>query len=122
MPQSNDDRLVGPAAPLEHEDPRRARPPSAGQPARPRGYRRAGAWWALVIGVTMLVAGVIVPDGLLIAAGLVLSGIAVQLLDPDRRPARAARDAPDTTRRPGRAKPPRAPCRRSEATPLPCEE
>ncbi|MFD6905643.1 DUF3040 domain-containing protein [Streptomyces sp. NPDC060077] len=85
MPQSNDDRLVDLAARLEHEDPRFVHSLSAGQPARPREYRRTGAWWALVIGVTMLIAGVIVPDGLLIAAGLVLSGIAVQLLDPDRR-------------------------------------
>ncbi|GGX35393.1 hypothetical protein GCM10010297_65890 [Streptomyces malachitofuscus] len=85
MPQSNDDRLVDLAARLEHEDPRFARSLSAGQPTRPREYRRTGAWWALVIGVTMLIAGVLVPDGLLIAAGLVLSGIAVQLLDPERR-------------------------------------
>ncbi|MEU3095323.1 DUF3040 domain-containing protein [Streptomyces sp. NPDC006967] len=85
MPQSNDDRPVDLAARLEHEDPRFVRSLSTGQPARPREYRRTGAWWALVIGVTMLIAGVIVPDGLLIAAGLVLSGIAVQLLDPDRR-------------------------------------
>lgn len=85
MPRPNDDRLVALAARLEHDDPRFARSLSTGQPARPREYRRAGAWWALVIGVVMLIAGVIVPDGLLIAAGLVLSGIAVQLLDPDRR-------------------------------------
>lgn len=122
MPQPDDDRPVGPAARLEHEDPRHARPVSAGRPARPRGHRRAGAWWALAVGVTMLLAGVIVPDGLLIAAGLVLSGIAVQLLDPDRRPARDARDVPGTTRRPGRPKPSRAPRHRPETTPLPCEE
>jgi len=34
----------------------------------------------------MLVAGIVVPDGLLIAAGLVTSGIGVQLIDPYRRP------------------------------------
>lgn len=86
MPQSDDDHLTGLAARLEHDDPRFARSLSAGQPTRPREYRRTGAWWALVIGVTMLIAGVIVPDGLLIAGGLVLSGIAVQLLDPNHHP------------------------------------
>jgi acetyltransferase-like isoleucine patch superfamily enzyme len=40
----------------------------------------------LGIGVILLIAGVVLPDGLLIAAGLVLTGIAAQLLDPDRRP------------------------------------
>lgn len=84
MTQSNDDRLVALAARLKHEDPRFARSLSTGQPTRPREYRRTGAWWTLVIGVGMLIAGVLVPDGLLIAAGLVLSGIAVQLLDPNR--------------------------------------
>src|SRR5690606_39100020 len=85
VPQSSDDRLVGLAARLEHEDPRFARSLSTGQPTRPREYRRTGAWWALLIAVAMLIAGGTVPDGLLIAAGLVLSGIAVQLLDPERR-------------------------------------
>ncbi|MFG2515130.1 DUF3040 domain-containing protein [Streptomyces sp. NPDC048584] len=90
MPQSDDERLVDLATRLEHEDPRFVRSLSEGRPARPREYRRTSAWCALVIGVTMLAAGIIVPDGLLIAAGLVLSGIAVQLLDPhrDERPAK----------------------------------
>ncbi|MFJ8182441.1 DUF3040 domain-containing protein [Streptomyces sp. NPDC096105] len=86
MPQSDDDRLVDLAARLEHEDPRFARSLATGRPARPREYRRAGAWWVLVIGLGMLVAGIVVPDGLLIAAGLVTSGIGVQLIDPHRRP------------------------------------
>ncbi|MDN3266389.1 DUF3040 domain-containing protein [Streptomyces sp. MA15] len=86
MPQSDDDRLVDLAARLEHEDPRFARSLATGRPARPREYRRAGAWWVLVIGLGMLVAGIVVPDGLLIAAGLVTSGIGVQLIDPHRCP------------------------------------
>ncbi|MFD7702214.1 DUF3040 domain-containing protein [Streptomyces caelestis] len=84
MPQSDDERLVDLAARLEHEDPRFVRPLSGSRPARPREHRRTSAWCALVIGVIMLAAGVVVPDGLLIAAGLVLAGIAVQLLDPNR--------------------------------------
>ncbi|CAL9515617.1 hypothetical protein [Streptomyces sp. Tu 3180] len=90
MSPSDDERLVDLAARREREDrrsarPRSARPRSAGRPARPRAYRHARAWWVLGTGVVMLIAGVVLPDGLLIAAGLVLSGIAVQLLDPDRR-------------------------------------
>ncbi|MEW1871983.1 DUF3040 domain-containing protein [Streptomyces caelestis] len=84
MPQSDDERLVDLAARLEREDPRSVRPLPESRPVRPRAYRRTGAWCALAIGVVMLAAGVVVPDGLLIAAGLVLAGIAVQLLDPDR--------------------------------------
>ncbi|BFO22791.1 DUF3040 domain-containing protein [Streptomyces sp. KM77-8] len=108
MPQSDDERRVDLATRLDHEDRRFDRSLSEGsppllapapsrrlprpgdhigptrRPARPREYRRTGAWCALVIGVIMLAAGIIVPDGLLIAAGLVLSGIAVQLLDPNR--------------------------------------
>ncbi|MFI1419666.1 DUF3040 domain-containing protein [Streptomyces sp. NPDC020731] len=84
MPQSDDERLVDLAARVEHEDPCFVHPLPEGPPARPRGYRRTGAWCALVLGVTMLAAGIVVPDGLLIAAGLVLAGIAVQLLDPNR--------------------------------------
>ncbi len=98
MPRPHDDRLVALAARVELEDPRFARALSTGQPARPREYRRTGAWWALVIGVLMLLAGVIVPDGLLIAAGLVLSGIAVQLLDPERRQTPRAPREPRTPR------------------------
>ena len=69
MPQSDDERLVDLATRLEHEDPRFVRSLSEGRPARPREYRRTSAWCALVIGVTLLAAGIIVPDGLLIAAG-----------------------------------------------------
>ncbi|MER7489726.1 DUF3040 domain-containing protein [Streptomyces sp. NPDC126497] len=84
MPQPDDERLVDLAARVAHEDPHFTRPLPESRPARPRGHRRTGAWCALVLGVTMLAAGIVVPDGLLIAAGLVLAGIAVQLLDPGR--------------------------------------
>ncbi|GEC10174.1 hypothetical protein SSP24_78290 [Streptomyces spinoverrucosus] len=81
MPQSDDERLVDLAARLERNDPRFARALATGRPARPREYRHTGAWWALAAGVAMLVTGVVVADGLLIATGLVVSGIAVQLFD-----------------------------------------
>ncbi|MGY0068324.1 DUF3040 domain-containing protein [Streptomyces sp. QTS137] len=82
MPQSDDKRLVDLAVRIEQDDPRFARSMSSGRPTRPREYRRAHAWWALGIGLVLLAIGLIMPDGLLIAAGLVLSGIGVQLFDP----------------------------------------
>ncbi|CAL9492743.1 DUF3040 domain-containing protein [Streptomyces sp. enrichment culture] len=82
MPTSDDQRLVDLAARVERDDPRFARSLSSGRPALPREYRRTRAWWVLGIGLVLLLAGLIMPDGLLIAAGLVLSGIGVQLFDP----------------------------------------
>ncbi|WAX79247.1 DUF3040 domain-containing protein [Streptomyces sp. KMM 9044] len=82
MPQSDDKRLVDLTARIEQDDPRFARSMSSGRPTRPREYRRARAWWVLGAGLVLLTTGLIVPDGLLIATGLVLSGIGVQLFDP----------------------------------------
>ncbi|MFB7493696.1 DUF3040 domain-containing protein [Streptomyces sp. NPDC056161] len=84
MTQFDEERLLDLAARLERDDPRFARGLGAGRPARPREYRRTGAWWGLATGGAALAAGVFLPHGLLIAAGLVVMGIAVQLLDPDR--------------------------------------
>ncbi|MEU3986008.1 DUF3040 domain-containing protein [Streptomyces sp. NPDC026672] len=84
MTQSDDDRLVDLEARVERDDPRFARGLGAGRPARPREYRRAGAWWGLAAGVAVLVAGVFLPHGLMIATGLVVMGIAVELFDPHR--------------------------------------
>ncbi|MEU0248000.1 DUF3040 domain-containing protein [Streptomyces sp. NPDC006235] len=83
MPQSEDARLVDLEARLEREDPRFTRAMRAGRPARPREYRRAGAWWALAVGVAVLGSGIALAQGLLIATGLVLVGMAAQLVDPD---------------------------------------
>ncbi|MER6403084.1 DUF3040 domain-containing protein [Streptomyces viridosporus] len=82
MPQSDDERLVDLATRLQKEDPHFARSFSDGRPTPPREYRRTRAWWALGIGLTLLIAGMVLPDGLLIATGLVVSGISVHLLDP----------------------------------------
>ncbi|MFD3731415.1 DUF3040 domain-containing protein [Streptomyces sp. NPDC058632] len=82
MPQSDDKRLVDLAARIEQDDPRFARSMASGRPTRPRAYRHARAWWVLGIGLGLLSLGLFMPDGLLIAAGLVLSGIGVQLFDP----------------------------------------
>ncbi|MFF6953892.1 DUF3040 domain-containing protein [Streptomyces iakyrus] len=88
MPQSEDHRLVDLEARLEQEDPRFTRAMRFGRPARPREYRRTGAWWGLALGVAVLACGIVLAQGLLIAGGLVLVGMAAQLADPD--PARIA--------------------------------
>ncbi|AWW39073.1 MULTISPECIES: DUF3040 domain-containing protein [Streptomyces] len=92
MSQPDDERLVALEAGFERDDPRFARAMRAGRPSRPREYRRTGAWWALAVAVAVLITGVFLPDGLLIATGLVLAGIAAQLFDPHR--ARARRRPP----------------------------
>ncbi|MFC5638511.1 DUF3040 domain-containing protein [Streptomyces bullii] len=84
MPQSDDERLVALEARLERDDPRFAHALRTGRPARPREYRRNRAWSALAVALTVLVTGMALADGLLIATGLVLTGIAVELLDPHR--------------------------------------
>ncbi|MFB8031263.1 hypothetical protein ACFQ6U_36670 [Streptomyces sp. NPDC056465] len=56
-------------------------------PARadvPRGRRPGPTWAWLAVGVVGLVAGIAMGHGLLIAAGLVVAGMAGQLLDPQR--------------------------------------
>ncbi|MEU1852194.1 DUF3040 domain-containing protein [Streptomyces sp. NPDC019990] len=83
MPQSEDARLVDLETRLEREDPRFARAMRSGRPARPREYRRTGAWWGLGLGLAALGSGIALAQGLLIAAGLVLAGMAGQLVDPD---------------------------------------
>lgn len=91
MPQSDDDRLVDLVNRPQPEIPQFARSLPEVRPARPREdrrpreNRRLGVWCLLALGLALMIAGMVLPDGLLIATGLVLSGIAVQLVDPDRR-------------------------------------
>lgn len=61
-------------------------PPDDPRSARPRRRRRTGARWTLASGVAALVAGVALAEGLLIATGLVLAGVGVQLFDPPGAP------------------------------------
>lgn len=84
MARPDDEHLVDLAARLERDDPRFARALGSGRPARPREYRRTGAWGTLALAVLLLASGMALPEGILVAAGLVLAGIAVPLFDPHR--------------------------------------
>ncbi|MFF7952873.1 DUF3040 domain-containing protein [Streptomyces griseorubiginosus] len=84
MGRPDDEHLVDLAARLERDDPRFARALGSGRPARPREYRRTGAWGTLAVAVLLLTSGMALPEGILVAAGLVLAGIAVPLFDPHR--------------------------------------
>ncbi|MEU0132895.1 hypothetical protein ABZ172_02465 [Streptomyces sp. NPDC006296] len=61
---------------------------SADVPGKPpsRTFRPGPTTWLwLAVGVVGLLAGIFIGHGLLIAAGLVVAGMAAQLLDPQRR-------------------------------------
>ncbi|MET8176912.1 hypothetical protein [Streptomyces clavifer] len=60
-------------------------------PRAPRTYRRGLAWVWLAAGLAALGVGIGIGHGVLIAAGLVVAGVAGQLFDPRRRE-RAPRD------------------------------
>ncbi|MGW7329627.1 DUF3040 domain-containing protein [Streptomyces sp. NPDC054840] len=72
MPASDDARTTGPGAP-------------AGPRPRRRGYRRAGAWLAMALAVWAAVAGATLPNGLVLAAGLVVAALAVNRLGAEPR-------------------------------------
>lgn len=69
---------------LHHEDPRFARGLRHGRPCRPREYRYARAWLLLTVALAVLGTGIALAHGLLIAAGLVLAGVAGEMFDPHR--------------------------------------
>ncbi|MFB7368452.1 DUF3040 domain-containing protein [Streptomyces sp. NPDC056222] len=85
MGEPDDERIADLEARLWHDDPRFARGLHKGCPRRPREYRRGRAWLALALALAALVAGALVPNGLLLASGLVMTAIAVNLLDTRRR-------------------------------------
>lgn len=84
MPESDDEKIAHLEAMLWHDDPRFARGLGKGRPRRPREYRRGRAWLALVIALATVVVGVVLPQGLLLAAGLVMTAMAVNLFGSAR--------------------------------------
>ncbi|MFE5487906.1 DUF3040 domain-containing protein [Streptomyces sp. NPDC056527] len=85
MGASDDERIADLEARLWHDDPRFARGLGKGRPRRPREYRRGRAWLAMALALAAIVAGALVPHGLLLATGLVVAAAAVNLLDTRRR-------------------------------------
>ncbi|MFI1646978.1 hypothetical protein ACH4XT_08555 [Streptomyces avidinii] len=89
MPRSDDARATGADARPGYGDPVRSRSRSR-SPARGRGpgeprprrraCRRAGAWLAVALGIWAVVAGATLPNGLVLAAGLVVAALAVNRL------------------------------------------
>ncbi|WP_327668075.1 MULTISPECIES: DUF3040 domain-containing protein [unclassified Streptomyces] len=84
MACSDDKRLDEIADRLRREDPRFARAFTSGRPCRPREYRRLRAWLLLAVALAALGVGIALAQGLLIAVGLVMAGMAGELLSPRR--------------------------------------
>ncbi|MFK0016276.1 DUF3040 domain-containing protein [Streptomyces sp. NPDC091027] len=61
-------------------DPRFAHGLRAGRPRRPYEYRHGRFWALLAAALAVSTVGVVLPHGLLLAAGLVLAGAATHLL------------------------------------------
>ncbi|MFJ4964593.1 hypothetical protein EES43_26810 [Streptomyces sp. ADI96-02] len=79
-----DERLRDLEERLRREDPGFAEAMSCGPPRGPREYRHRNTWLWLAAGLVALGVGIAVGHGLLIAAGLVVSGAAAQHFDPQR--------------------------------------
>ncbi|MFE2323490.1 hypothetical protein ACFXD5_06150 [Streptomyces sp. NPDC059385] len=93
MTESDDERLTDLGAVTRPEDPRFA-----------RRHRQVLAWTALLPALAAMVTGAMVPHGMLLAAGLVMAALAVNLFDPDRPrrwPTRSERHGRLTRGRPG---------------------
>ncbi|WP_328624471.1 hypothetical protein OHA88_05490 [Streptomyces sp. NBC_00353] len=67
---------------MERRDLHVVRGPDTGR--RPREVRRRPAWALLALSLAMLIAGMVLPHGLLLAAGLVTAGTAANLFTPAR--------------------------------------
>ncbi|MFG2594262.1 hypothetical protein [Streptomyces sp. NPDC048438] len=87
----HDERLRGLEDRLGSDRPERTGAP--GRDAR-RGKRPISTWLWLTVGTAGLVSGIVIGHGLLIAAGLVVAGMAGQLLDPQRRGQRNSAQRP----------------------------
>ncbi|MFJ9637883.1 DUF3040 domain-containing protein [Streptomyces sp. NPDC101178] len=93
---------------LHRDDPGFAAAMADGTPRSPREYRRRNAWLAMAFGLTALGMGIAIGHGLLIATGLVVSGAAAHLFDPQRG-RRHGKDIPGTLQNPGTRENPDAP-------------
>ncbi|MFF7735784.1 DUF3040 domain-containing protein [Streptomyces sp. NPDC007984] len=84
MKHLDDTLLRNLAQQMEQRDPPFAQPLDSGLPRRPRERGHGPAWTVLAVALAMLVTGMALPNGLLIAAGVVVAGVAGHLFDSDR--------------------------------------
>ncbi|MEU1622637.1 DUF3040 domain-containing protein [Streptomyces sp. NPDC005722] len=70
------------AAETRRTDPRFAEGLRTGRPCAPREYRRRTGWFLLTVALAWILIGIVLPQGLLLAAGLVLAGVGAAVLDP----------------------------------------
>ncbi|WP_409467241.1 DUF3325 family protein [Streptomyces sp. HC307] len=75
-------------AQTQRSDPHFARGLETGHPRQPREYRRRRglAWALLALSVAMMITGMVLPQGLLLATGLVTAGMATYALAPPHDP------------------------------------
>jgi hypothetical protein len=78
-------------AELQRTDPRFAEGLRTGRPCAPREYRRRLGWFLVVAALLWILIGMALPQGLLLAAGLVLGGVGASLLDTRYDTARRGR-------------------------------
>ncbi|WP_431961352.1 DUF3040 domain-containing protein [Actinacidiphila sp. bgisy160] len=69
-------------AEIRRTDPCFAEGLRTGRPCAPREYRRRLGRLLLVVALAWILIGIMLPQGLLMAAGLVLDGIGAGVLDP----------------------------------------
>ncbi|WP_392839191.1 hypothetical protein [Streptomyces sp. LN500] len=69
---------------MERKNLNVVRDPDTGRSRRPRAVRRRPAWVLLALSLAMLITGMVLPHGLLLAAGLVTAGMAANLFTPAR--------------------------------------
>lgn len=101
MGDSDEERIADLEAVLRRDDPRFVRGPGEGRPRRPREYRRGRAWLAMTLALAAVVVGGLVPHGLLLAAGLVMAALAVNLFDSREQRIRRRRHRHRRGRGPG---------------------
>ncbi|MDX3853693.1 DUF3040 domain-containing protein [Streptomyces sp. AK02-01A] len=81
MTDGNDKSLAGLEERMKPDDARYARASDSRRPPRPRGNRHGPAWIVMSMAVALLVTGMMLPNGLLIAAALVLAGVGGHLFE-----------------------------------------
>ncbi|MFE0631371.1 DUF3040 domain-containing protein [Streptomyces sp. NPDC058864] len=69
-------------AEMRRTDPRFAEGLRTGRPCAPREYRRRMGWFLQLVALAWILIGIVLPQGLLLAAGLVLAGVGTAVLDP----------------------------------------